>query len=152
MDARLRPTRRRSRARGVSGQATVETLVTLGFVLFFMLTLIHLSLLSVTKMMTNYAAFSAGRSMMVRGNGVCSMFSSGGAWATGAAVSVLDNLRWSSMATPIPTCWSSGGRQGMMVLYMTPFGRPIVSSDVPVVAFSASPMQPSISENGDNGR
>lgn len=152
MGVHLRPTRLRSRARGAGGQSTVETLVTLGFVLFLMLTLIHLSLLSVTKMMANYAAFSAGRTMMVRGNGGCSIFSGAGLGAEAAAISVLDNLRWSSFAAPMVTCGSSGGRQGMFVTYMTPFGRPIVSTDVPVIAFSASPRQPAISEGGDNAK
>jgi hypothetical protein len=149
---RQRRGRLRVRVRRAGGQATVETLVTLGFVLFLMLTLIHLSLLSATKMMANYAAFSAGRTSMVRAAGSCSTLAGGLLSGQVAAMSVLDNLRWSSVAVPLATCTSSGGRQGVAVVYMTPFGRPIVSTDVPVIAFSASPVQPSISESGDNAK
>lgn len=147
---------RRRAAHGTRGQATVETLVTLGFLLFLMLALVHLSLLASAKSLTNLAAFSAGRTMMVRGE-TCAALSWGGAWSFVAAETVLDALRWSDwslarVAVEYPKCGVFEKRRGIFVIFNTPFGQPFFQTGVPVTAFSPVAMQPGIPEVGDNAR
>lgn len=53
--------------RSALGQALMETLVMMSFLLLFVFGCVHLSLLAATKYMVNYAAFTAARTVLVYG-------------------------------------------------------------------------------------
>ncbi|MCX6538144.1 MAG: pilus assembly protein [Acidobacteria bacterium] len=135
------------------GQATVETVVVMTFLLFMIFGLIHVCLLAVTKYMVSLAAFSAGRALMVHGTG---WVGQAAAWT--AATTVLDNLRWwksawQRLVLP-PTQGRLDGREGVFVTHRAPFAFPIFNDlpfgGLPVTAFSAVAIQPDIPEKGDN--
>jgi len=54
---------RRDRRRGEEGTSALELMMTISIIFFLMLAVIQVSLISVTKLITNYAAWSAARSM-----------------------------------------------------------------------------------------
>jgi hypothetical protein len=160
--------------RGERGQSTTEAMVMLSFLFLLIFTAVHLSMFAVTKYMVNFAAFSAARTVMVRGE------DPGGieipwvgeigpgqpvewrvqvGWP--AAYLALQELRWWGRTWrdrpdfPLRVRYRHG-RQGLGVTYRVPFGMPILN-DVPnggvrVTSFAPFVIQEGVPEEGDNAR
>lgn len=136
---------------GARGQATTETMMMMMFLLFLVFGFVHMSMLATTKYVVNYAAFAAARAAMVGGN------------ETLAALTVLDNVRWSN---PLMYLWQvtaretrtirGKSREGVRVTFKVPFGLPIFNSipfgGISLRGFSPLIEQPNIPENGDNAQ
>lgn len=154
-----KPTRR---APGARGQAMTETMVVMSFLTLIIFGFVHMCMLAATKSVVSLAAFSAARTVMVRGSEMLPDSSpyiqAQLGWT--AAWQVIDNLRWWSdedrnrpdLPIGIPFGQS---REGLTVSYRVPFGFPIFSvpdEGLKVTAFSPFVIQPAISEdNSDNG-
>lgn len=141
--------------RSTRGQAATETMIMMMFLFLMIFGLIHMSMLAATKYMVNFAAFSAARTIMVRGDDASGLQM----WAYTAASGVIDNIRWWNEAwrnrpdLPITT-GDERGRHGVYVVYRVPFGLPIFNA-VPaggfrMIGFAPYQVQPDIDEVGDN--
>jgi hypothetical protein len=137
-------------ARSSSGQAALETMLSMYLVILFIWGLVHLSMMMVTKYMVNYAAFCAARTAMVRGTGASEVQES--------AQQALEIVQWwgSGNDKNIPDVEYDAGRGGIVVQYHIPFGSPIfttfAASGLVIEGFAPVTEQPSIPEKGDNAR
>lgn len=135
----------RGRGRRVdAGQATTETMIMMSFLLLMIFGVVHMAMLMSTKAMVNYAAWAAARAAMVGEN------------STLAAMTVMDNLRWTSPPIVRETTKTIRGknRRGMEVTVRVQFGLPIFNAiptgGLRVVGFAPVAKQPNIPERGDN--
>lgn len=156
------------RLRSARGQAFVETMVMMPFMLLLVFGFVHMTMLIATKYVTNYAAFAAARTAMVSdpldvltGN------------VSTAATEVIQNMNW--QASPVEcTLFGSGdcavffpavrmvegmfgiptNRTGLEVRYRAPFGLPIFNAvpagGLQVIGFAPVALQPSVENTGDN--
>lgn len=156
------------------GQALTETMVMMSFLILLIFGLVHMCLLAATKSMVSLAAFSAARTVMVRGwqpppvnipfiGELSFTIGDGLKVQTGlpAAWQVLDGIRWwrdeDRNAPDIPIGLAMrNGRQGLTVTYRVPFGLPIFNGiptgGLRITAFSPYVIQPNIAEEGDNAQ
>jgi hypothetical protein len=119
------------------------------FLLLLIFGFIHMAMLATTKLLVNFAAFSAARTQMVGGS------------AFAGAASALFYLRWSPTVPPWmgtrqdSRFFRGKSRQGLLLVYHVPFGLPIYQRLGPlgtqIRAFAPFTPQPSIPEDGDNG-
>ncbi|MEW5982529.1 MAG: TadE family protein [Acidobacteriota bacterium] len=129
------------RAQRTSGQSMVETCVSLTIVMMIVLALIHLSMLAVTRHVTNYAAFAGARVAMYGGRQ--------DARPREAGTTVLRILPWGGGASKLERV-GDNYRVELRVPFAYPLfnnapgGRTVVRSEAPVCA------QPDIPETGDN--
>jgi len=141
------PGRPAARASARRGQATLESMIMMGFLLLLVFGLMHLVMFAVTRYMVNYAAFAASRAAVV-GNS-----------AQLAAEAVMANLNWYA---------DEGGDQKVEVNYTVrdgasgyevktrvPFGFPMYEWIAPegteLIAFAPANEQSNAPSGGDNG-
>jgi hypothetical protein len=145
---RLPRRRAHGRRRRASGQALTETILMMGFLLLFIFSIVHLSMLAATKYVVNYAAFAAARATMVDPDR---------AWP--AALEAMHNLRWwrdpARNAPDNPVRFEIRyERIGAVVVQRVPFGLPmfnrIPDGGLEVVGFAPAIQQPDVPERGDN--
>lgn len=136
-------TRRRSRR----GQAALESMMMMAFMLLLIFGVMHLTMFAVTRYMVNYAAFAAARAAVV-GNS-----------PQAAAEAVMDNLNWwASEGGKAPVSVSSENRDGWsgyVVRTRVPFGMPIYEwiepQGVELESFAPTATQDNAPSGGDNG-
>lgn len=147
------------------GQAMTETMVMMSFLILLIFGCVHMCLLAATKSMVSLAAFSAARTVMVRGWQPEFGFTIGDGLKvqTGwpAAWQVIDGIRWwrdddrNSPDFPIGLAMRNG-RQGLTVTYRVPLGLPIFNGiptgGLRITAFSPYVIQANIPEEGDNAQ
>lgn len=130
------------------GQATIETLLTMGLVTLFIFGLLHLTMMTTTKYLVNYAAFAAARVATLRGAEASE--------AVEAAQQAMEIWRWWPGGSEFntPEVWYDAERGGMVVRYRVPFVRPIFrhTNGLWVDGFAPVAEQPGIGEKGDNAR
>ena len=132
--------------RNASGQAVVETVLSLAFILMILLGLLHLTFLASTKHMVNYAAFAGARASMY--SAADSARYAGGPMDRLAVQEVTGMLDW---GRPPRTARVGNGYR---VEYPTPFAFPLFNDAAGnvVVVTSVAPIarQPDLPEVGDN--
>lgn len=142
------PLRRRQRA---SGQSMVETCIALTIVMMLVVAIIHLSMIAVTRYMTNYAAFSAARVMVYGGGSPPDdpLLHGSSAEARRAAETVMDMFPWGDGHLYVQR---TGG--AYRVELTVPFGYPLFNNapGARTIVRSEAPLytQPDIPEVGDN--
>lgn len=137
--------RHRDRAR--RGQAAVESMLMMAFVVLLVFGLMHLTMLMATRYMVNYAAFAASRAAMV-GNS-----------PQAAAEAVMENLNWwvaYDDTTPVQVEYENrDGWAGYAVTVRVPFGLPLYERIDPggirVIGFAPTATQANAPGGGDNG-
>ena len=150
--------RRPHLARGQAGTAALETMAVMSFLFTLIFGFVHLSMFVLTKSMTNYAAWTASRAMLVGENKDLAarqvmseiQWWAGGAMANTARISVQNNQLGPRLA---------GGRRrrGVRVTYPLPFGYPIFRSGLGTVraigfAPTVEKSHSEIAEEGDNAK
>lgn len=145
----------RRRLRRDAGTAALETMVVMSFLFTLIFGFVHICMFVVTKSVTNYAAFTGARALLVGGNRDVAarqvmseiQWWSGGAFANQARVLVQSNQQGPRLA---------GGRRrrGVRVSYFVPFGYPVFRGGLGLVraigfAPTATP-HTSVPEVGDN--
>jgi Flp pilus assembly protein TadG len=136
-----------ARASARRGQATLESMIMMGFLLLLVFGLMHLVMFAVTRYMLNYAAFAAMRADVV-GNS-----------AQEAAEAVMENLNWyadEGGKQPVEvTTTVRGSTSGFEVRTRVPFAAPIYDwfegDGIELVAFAPSNAQRDAPSGGDNG-
>jgi hypothetical protein len=131
-----------------AGQALTETLLMMSFLLLFVFSIVHLSILAATKYVVNYAAFAAARTLMVQGTEE--------GWD--AALEVMHNLRWwkdeARNAPDRPEFENRYRRSGVTIRHRVPLGLPmfnrIPDGGLEVVGFAPVTPQPQAPQVGDN--
>lgn len=132
---------------GRRGQAALESIISMGFVLFFVFGLMHLGMLIVTRYMVNYAAFAAARAAAV-GNS-----------HQAAAEAVMKNLNWWAAEGGTPPVEVSyinrDGWAGYLVKTRVPFGLPLYDridpAGIELESFAPVATQSDAPSGGDNG-
>ena len=135
-----------TRRRGNRGQATLETMMMMVFMLLIVFGLMHLTMFTVTRYMANYAAFAAARAAEV-GNDPES-----------AARDVMANINWWASEGDDPPVKvyqeNVGGWSGYMVETRVPFGLPIYEYVEPegmlITGFAPVATQDDAPSGGDN--
>jgi Flp pilus assembly protein TadG len=135
---RLRPGRR--------GQAALEAMIMMAFMLLLMFGLMHLTMFTVTRYMVNYAAFAAARAAEV-GND-----------PEDAAEAVLENINWwagENGTMPVEVRQENrDGWSGFTVETRVPFGLPIYEMVEPqgmlISGFAPVSIQNDAPSGGDN--
>jgi TadE-like protein len=133
-----------------SGQAALETMISMWVVVLFIFGLLHLCMMMVTKQVVSYAAFVAARTAMVRGTGASEVHD--------AAQQALEILKWYPEGNDknVPEVEFDAARGGIVVRYHFPFGLPIWNTVSPngliIEGFAPVAEQPAIPEKGDNAR
>jgi hypothetical protein len=136
-----------ARASARRGQATLEAMIMMGFLLLLVFGLMHLVMFAVTRYMVNYAAFAASRAAVV-GNS-----------AEQAAAAVMQNVNWFADEggdQPVEVNYTvKDGASGYEVTTRVPFGFPIYEWIAPdgieVTAFAPANPQVNAPSGGDNG-
>lgn len=154
--------------RSARGQAFVETMVMMPFILLLIFGFVHMTMLIATKYVTNYAAFAAARTAMV--SDPIDVLT--GKVST-AATEVIRNMNWQDSPVECTLVGSGdcevgvdfrtvGGlfgiptkvRTGLEVRYRAPFGLPIFNAlpagGLQVIGFAPVALQPSVENTGDN--
>ncbi|WP_396626332.1 TadE family protein [Luteitalea sp.] len=134
------------RARARRGQATLESMMMMGFLLLFVFGLMHLVMFAVTRYMVQYAAFAAVRADVVGNSPQL------------AAEAVMANLNWyadEGGEMPVTVEWGiKGFTTGYYVRTRVPFGLPIYEYLEPegleIVAFAPTNTQSDRPSGGDN--
>jgi len=129
-----------ARRQGRRGQAALESMMMMAFMLLLIFGVMHLVMFAVTRYMVNYAA--------VVGNS-----------PTAAARAVMDNLNWLASEGGTPnvqvTYGYRGGSGGYIVRTWVPFGMPIYEYIEPqgmlIESFAAVTTQNNPPSGGDNG-
>ena len=129
------------------GQATLESMIVMGFLMLMIFGLMHLVMFAITRYMVNYAAFAAGRAAAV-GNS-----------AEDAAKAVIANFNWwasEGKQAPVTVSKTSrDGASGYEVKTRVPFGLPIYEWVEPqgmeIIAFVPSTTPFNVPSGGDNG-
>ena len=135
-----------ARRRGRRGQATLETMMMMAFMLLIVFGLMHLTMLTVTRYMVNYAAFAAARAAEV-GNDPES-----------AAEDVMANINWwvgQGEDPPVKVYpENQDGWAGYTVETRVPFGVPIYEHVEPegllIKGFAPVTTQDDPPSGGDN--
>jgi hypothetical protein len=129
-----------------------ETMIVMSFLLLMVFGFVHFAMLAATKSVVNLSAFASARAAMV--HGWSGSFVSPGYLA---AVQILDNTRWNNVALNLPFPYQRTTlreRDGVLVTYRVPFGRPIFNSvplgGLAIEGFAPMAVQPNIPEEGDN--
>jgi Flp pilus assembly protein TadG len=141
------PSRPAARASSRRGQATLESMIMMGFLLLLVFGLMHLVMFAVTRYMVTYAAFAASRAAVV-GNS-----------AEQAAQAVMSNLNWwadENGEQPVEVTYTvKGGASGYEVKTRVPFGFPmyewIAPEGIELIAFAPANEQSNAPSGGDNG-
>ena len=156
------------RMRSARGQALVETMVMMSFILLLIFGFVQMTMLMATKYVTNYAAFAAARTATVSDPFVFVTAKVGT-----AATEVIQNLNWWPSpveCTPLgngkcevgPAHREAGDfegiptklRLGLEVRYRVPFGLPIFNAvpagGLEVIGFAPVALQLSVENTGDN--
>jgi len=128
------------------GQATLETMIMMGFMLLLIFGLMHMVMFTVTRYMVNYAAFAAARAAEV-GND-----------PEDAAKAVMANLNWwatENKDAPVEVDTENrDGWAGYRVRTYVPFGLPIYEYLEPegmrIEGFSPVAIQDDAPSGGDN--
>jgi len=140
------PARPAARASAQGGQATLETMIMMGFLLLLIFGLMHLVMFAVTRYMVNYAAFAASRAAVVGNSPQL------------AAEAVMANLNWFAHEggeQPVEVSYTfKGTTSGYEVRTRVPFGFPIYEliepEGIEIVAFAPSNLQDDAPSGGDN--
>ncbi len=146
---------KRTARRSQAGTAALETMIVMSFLFTLIFGFVHICLFVVTKSVTNYAAFTGARALLVGGNrdlAARQVMSEVQWWGGGLAgnmlrVGVQTNQRGPRHARGVR-------RRGVRVTYLLPFGYPLFrSSFVLVRAVGFAPTttpHTSVREEGDN--
>ena len=147
--------RRRSAERRQAGTAALETMVVMSFLFTLIFGFVHICMFIVTKSVTNYAAFTGARALMVGGNRDLAarqvmsevQWWAGGVLANQARVLVQSNQQGPRYARGVR-------RRGVRVSYFLPFGYPVFRGGLGLVrAIGFAPTttpHTSVPEEGDN--
>jgi hypothetical protein len=139
-------TRRRG-LRGEKGTSALELMMTISVIFFLMLAVIQVSLISITKLLTNYAAWSAARVWAVNED-------DGVGKAKQAGTSILEILKWGPIDDSFVDVQE--GNEGVEVNYETTLGIPFLLKNnqagrITTRGWGAVPRDPNgFSESGDN--
>jgi hypothetical protein len=143
-----------------AGTAALETMVVMSFLFTLIFGFVHICMFVVTKSMTNYAAFTASRALMVGGGSVMRDLAArqvmseiqwweGGLFANMARLAVQENQQGPLHARNVR-------RRGVRVTYLVPFGYPLFhGSFLPIRAVGFAPTttpHTGVREEGDNAR
>lgn len=147
--------RRPSGARGQAGTAALETMVVMSFLFTLIFGFVHICMFVVTKSMTNYAAFTGARAMLVGGSrdlAAHQVMSEIQWWAGGAAVNA---TRVTIQSNQLGPRHGTKRRTGVRITYPLPFGYPIFRSGLGTVraigfAPTVEKAHTEIPEEGDN--
>lgn len=129
------------------GTSALELMMTISVIFFLMLAVIQVSLISVTKLITNYAAWSAARVWAVNEDDAVGK-------AEQAGTAILEILRW----RPIDSSFIDvqEGNEGVEVNYETTLGIPFLLKNnqagrITTRGWGAVPRDPNgFDEEGDN--
>jgi hypothetical protein len=146
---------RRRVACSQTGTAALETMVVMSFLFTLIFGFVHLCMFAVTKSMTNYAAFTASRALLVggsAGNAASQVMSDMQWWAGGAFV---NDSKVSVQEHQLGPHYGSKQRSGVRIEYPLPFGYPIFRDGlgtVRAIGFAPTAEHPhtEIPEEGDN--
>jgi hypothetical protein len=138
---------RRRGNRSEEGTSALELMMTISIIFFLMLAVIQVSLISVTKLITNYAAWSAARVWAVNKDDAVGK-------AKQAGKSILEIVRW----VPIEDSFIDvqEGNEGVEVNYETTLGIPFLLKNnqagrITTRGWGAVPRDPNgFTERGDN--
>lgn len=136
-----------ARRRGRRGQAALESMMMMAFMLLLIFGVMHLAMFAVTRYMVNYAAFAAARAAVV-GNS-----------PQQAAEAVMENLNWWASEggkPPVSVSYENkDGWAGYTVRTRVPFGMPIYEwiepQGMPMESFAPTTTQDDPPSGGDNG-
>lgn len=137
----------RSRARGEAGTSALELMMTMSLVFFLLFSMVHVSLICCTKLLTNYAAWSAARVWAVNEDNASGK-------AQQAGVAILEILRFGPISTSFVDVQESN--EGVEVNYETTLGVPFLlknnaAGHVTTKGWGAVPRDPNaFEEKGDN--
>ncbi len=135
------------RGRGEKGVSAIELMMTISVIFFLMLAVIQVSLISITKLITNYAAWSAARVWAVNED-------DGVGKAKDAGVAILSIVKWGPIDTSFVDVQE--GNEGVEVNYATTLGIPFVLKNnatgrITTRGWGAVPRDPNgFGEEGDN--
>jgi len=156
----------RTARRGQAGTAALETMIVMSFLFTLIFGFVHICLFVVTKSMTNYAAFTASRALLVGGT---APLSAAAAMNLGAR-QVMSELQWWGQGNAYadqaralmlvqtnqqgPRLAGGRRRRGVRVTYLLPFGYPVFRGGLGLVrAVGFAPTttsHTSVPEEGDN--
>jgi hypothetical protein len=138
----------RCRKRGSeTGTSALELMMTISIIFFLMLAVIQVSLISVTKLITNYAAWSAARVWAVNKD-------DGVGKAQKAGTAILGIIRWGPIESGFIDVQQ--GNEGVEVNYPTTLGIPFLLKNdsagrITTRGWGAVPRDPNgFEERGDN--
>ena len=137
----------RRRGRGEEGTSALELMMTISVIFLLMLAVIQVSLISITKLLTNYAAWSAARVWAVNEDDAEGK-------ARQAGVSILEIIDWGTIDPGFVKVQS--GNEGVLVEYETTLGIPFLLKNnqagrITTVGWGTVPRDPNgFSESGDN--
>lgn len=138
---------RRNRRRGEEGTSALELMMTISIIFFLMLAVIQVSLISVTKLITNYAAWSAARVWAVNKDDAKGK-------AIQAGTSILEIVRWGPIEDSFINVQEAN--EGVEVNYETTLGIPFLLKNnqagrITTRGWGAVPRDPNgFEERGDN--
>lgn len=139
---------------GQAGTAALETIVVMSFLFTLIFGFVHLCMFAVTKSITNYAAFTAARAMLVGGSrdlAARQVMSEMQWWQGGLLANQTRTLILANQSGP--RLIGKAPRRGVRVTYQLPFGYPIFRNGlgtVRAVGFAPTVTQPNVPEEGDN--
>jgi Flp pilus assembly protein TadG len=137
----------RRRGGGEEGTSALELMMTISVIFLLMLAVIQVSLISITKLLTNYAAWSAARVWAVNEDDAEGK-------AKQAGVSILEIIDWGTIDEGFVTVQS--GNEGVLVEYETTLGIPFLLKNnqagrITTVGWGTVPRDPNgFGESGDN--
>jgi hypothetical protein len=137
----------RRRGRGEKGTSALELMMTISIIFFLMLAVIQVSLISITKLITNYAAWSAARVWAVNEDDAVGK-------AKQAGTSILEIIKWGPIEESFVDVQE--GNEGVEVNYETTLGIPFLLKNnaagrITTRGWGAVPRDPNgFDESGDN--
>jgi hypothetical protein len=137
----------RRRGRGEEGTSALELMMTISIIFFLMLAVIQVSLISITKLITNYAAWSAARVWAVNEDDAVGK-------AKQAGTSILEIIKWGPIEESFVDVQE--GNEGVEVNYETTLGIPFLLKNnaagrITTRGWGAVPRDPNgFDESGDN--
>jgi len=138
---------RRRGGRAEEGTSALELMMTISIIFFLMLAVIQVSLISITKLITNYAAWSAARVWAVNEDDAVGK-------AQQAGVAILEILRWGPIDESFVDVQEEN--EGVEVNYETTLGIPFLLKNnqagrITTRGWGAVPRDPNgFDESGDN--
>jgi hypothetical protein len=139
--------KRRTRQRNEKGQAAFELMMTMSLVFFLLFAMVHVSLICCTKLLTNYAAWSAARVWAVNKDSPRTK-------AEQAGVAILEILQFGPISSSFIDVQE--GNEGVEVNYETTLGMPFLlknntAGHVTTKGWGTVPRDPNaFDEKGDN--